>query len=367
MLLREADGMDSPASDLTPDQVRAAFDGGRDYLAACTGGLYPRDTVVALRAVLDRAPARGLDMPEVDRTVVALRADAARVLGVRADDVAIGSQTSVLVSLLAANLPDGAQVLGVEGDFSSLLLPFAYAGRGIRLRTVPLQRLADEVRPGVDLVAFSLAQSATGEVIDADAVAAAARAAGARTLCDATQAAGWMPVDAARFDAVVCHAYKWLCSPRGVAFLALDAAYAARLRPVQANWYAGVEPWRSVYGTDVAFPASARRFDVSPAWEAVLGAAPALALFARASLPQLHAYTTGLAAAFRDGFGLAQPAIPSAMLAWPDPDGADLARLTAAGITASGRAGRARLAFHVFNDADDVDRALAALSGEPGV
>ncbi|WP_460774236.1 aminotransferase class V-fold PLP-dependent enzyme [Microbacterium sp. GXF7504] len=343
------------------DILRSGFDGGRDYLAACTGGLLPRAAVETLRAVLDQAPHRGLDMAEVDAAVAGMRADAARILGVHADDVAIGSQASVLVSLIAANLPDGAEVLGVEHDFSSLLLPFVHAGRGIRVRTVPLDRLAEEVRPGVDLVAFSLVQSATGEVADADAVVAAARAAGVRTLCDVTQAAGWMPVDAGRFDAAVCHAYKWLCAPRGVAFLAVSPGFAAGLRPVHANWYAGEDPWRSTYGTDAVLAASARRFDVSPAWEAVLGARDALAAFAPVPMAEVRAYTTGLAAAFRQGLGLAAPTFPSAIVTWPDPDGADLGRLTAAGITASGRAGRARVAFHVFNDTVDVARALAAL------
>jgi hypothetical protein len=35
--------------------------------------------------------------------------------------------------------------------------------------------------------------------------------------------------------------------------------------------------------------------------------------------------------------------------------------MTASGIIASGRAGRARVAFHVFNDHDDVDLAVRAL------
>ena len=49
-------------------------------------------------------------------------------------------------------------------------------------------------------------------------------------------------------------------------------------------------------------------------------------------------------------------------MTWHDPDGTDLMRLQAAGLTASGRAGRARVAFHVFNDAESVDLAVRALS-----
>jgi selenocysteine lyase/cysteine desulfurase len=346
---------------LTLADVADAFAGGRDYLAACTGGLPPRAAVAAMAADLERAPHRGPDMSALTASVAAARAEAARILGVSSDDVAIGSQTSVLVSLIAANLPDGAEVLGADGDFSSLLLPFVYAGRDIRIRTVPLADLAGEVRSDTALVAFSLVQSATGAVADADAIVTAARTHGARTLCDLTQAAGWMPVDASRFDVAVCHAYKWLCAPRGVAFLALSPEYARTLRPVQAGWYAGDDPWSSCYGTEALLAPTARRFDVSPAWQAFIGAEPALALFAEAPMAAIQVHTTGLAAAFRASLGLPEPGTPSAIVTWPDADGSDLRRLTASGISASGRAGRARVAFHVFNDADDVARAVAAL------
>ncbi|MDF2555635.1 MAG: selenocysteine lyase, partial [Microbacterium sp.] len=50
-----------------------------------------------------------------------------------------------------------------------------------------------------------------------------------------------------------------------------------------------------------------------------------------------------------------------AIVSWPDADGSALAHLRAAGISASGRAGRARVAFHVFNDEADVTRAARAL------
>ncbi|MCM3501571.1 aminotransferase class V-fold PLP-dependent enzyme [Microbacterium sp. P26] len=337
------------------------FAGGRDYLAACTLGLPTRATASAVRADLESAASGRPDVISASLAVEDARAAYARLVCTPVRDVAIGSQTSVLVSLLAASVPDGAEVLCAEGDFASLVAPFAHAGRGVRLRTAPLDRLADAVSPDTWLVAFSLVQSATGEVADAVGIAAAAARAGARTLCDLTQAAGWLPVDATMFQATVCHAYKWLCCPRGVAFLTLSPAFASEIRPVQAGWYSGDDPWSSCYGTGGTLASDARRFDVSPAWQAFVGAAPALALFADADITAAYVHTTGLAARFRDGLGLAQPERPSAIVTWPDATGEALAQLTAHGITASGRAGRARVAFHVFNDELDVDRALHAL------
>ncbi|TQM27979.1 aminotransferase class V-fold PLP-dependent enzyme [Microbacterium kyungheense] len=344
--------------------IRAAqreFPGGRDYLAACTTGLPSRSTRAAVIADLDAAAAGRVDLTAYCAAVERSRALFGSLVGVGAERVAIGSQTSVAAGLVAASLPDGAEVLVPEGEFSSMVLPFQHAGRGIRVRTAPLDDLAAHVRADTALVAFSIVQSATGEVADAAAIVAAAARADAMTMCDATQAIGWLPVAASDFDAVVCHAYKWLCAPRGVAFLALSERLASRMTPIHAGWYAGDDPWSSCYGGDVELAADARRFDVSPAWQAFVGAAPALELFAALDPADLHAHATGLATAFRTGMGLPVPARASAIVTWDDPEGCDLARLTAAGITASGRAGRARVAFHVFNDGDDVDLALAAL------
>lgn len=345
------------------ESLQEQFAGGRDYLAACTVGLPPTATVAALTADLSAAASGRPDVAAASRAVEVARGAYARLVHTAVSTVAIAAQTSVAVSVIAASVPDGAEVLCPEGDFASLVAPFAHAGRGVRLRAVPLARLAESVTTDTWLVAFSLVQSATGEVADAAAIAAATARAGVRTLCDLTQAAGWLPVDATLFDATVCHAYKWLCAPRGVAFLTLAPTFARDLRPVQAGWYSGVDPWASCYGTDAALAADARRFDVSPAWSAFVGAAPALAMFADADVTALHAHATALAARFRAGLGLPEPTRASAIVTWPDAEACALARLTTSGIIASGRAGRARVAFHVFNDDDDVDRALAALDG----
>lgn len=341
--------------------LASRFAGGRDYLAACTVGLPSRATVHAVRSELESAASGRPDVAAASRAVEDARAAYARLVHSPVDEVAIGSQTSTMVSGIAASVPDGAEVLCPEGDFASLVAPFAHVGRGIRLRTAPLTQLADAVTSDTWLVAFSLVQSATGEVADAAGIAAAAARAGARTLCDLTQAAGWLPVDATLFDATVCHAYKWLCCPRGVGFLTLRPEFARLLRPIQAGWYSGADPWSSCYGTGDDLAPDARRFDVSPAWQAFVGAAPALDMFADADITELYTHATSLAARFRAGMGLAEPARASAIVTWPDATGEALARLAAHGITASGRAGRARVAFHLFNDEGDVDRALAAL------
>ena len=89
--------------------------------------------------------------------------------------VATGARRSAMVSLVAAALPDGAEVVVPDGDFTSVVFPFlVHADRGVRVRHVPLAGLADAIGPSTTAVAFSLAQSADGVVADADAVREAA-------------------------------------------------------------------------------------------------------------------------------------------------------------------------------------------------
>jgi selenocysteine lyase/cysteine desulfurase len=227
------------------------------------------------------------------------------------------------------------------------------------VRHVPVAELAGALTERTWLVAFSLVQSATGEIADAPAIRAAASAVGAFTLCDTTQATGWLPVHAGDFDATICHAYKWLGAPRGAAFLTVQPELAELLRPVQAGWFAGDDPWASCYGPTMTLATDARRFDVSPAWPAWVGTRVALEFFSTLDPAAVYAHDTALGNALCAGLGL--PQRDQAIVTWADPTGADLTRLTAAGITASGRAGRARVAFHLWNTTADVDAVLAAL------
>ncbi len=349
------------AAGLTLTQAKTAYAPtiGR-YLAACTLGLPTIKTTTALREDGERW-ARGEASPaDYTADIAAARQSYAALVGVAAGAVAIGSQASVLAAMVAASVPDGAEVLCVDGDFSSMVFPFLQqAHRGVVVRHIALDEVAEAISPTTWLVAFSLVQSATGLLADADRITEAARAHGAFTLCDTTQAAGWMPVRADDFDATICHAYKWLGAPRGAAFLTVLPEFADRLHPNQAGWYAGLDPWQSCYGPEMTLATDARRFDVSPAWPAWVGARAALAFFASIDPELVRSHDAGLGDALCRELGI--PANGQSIVTWADADGGDLIRLAAAGITASGRAGRARVAFHLWNDRGDVDAVLAAL------
>ena len=137
----------------------------------------------------------------------------------------------------------GERVVCAQGDFTSVLFPLLAAeARGVQVELVPLERVAEAIDADTALVAVSAVQSADGRVADLDAIAAAAAHHGARTYIDASQAAGWLPIDAARFDHVAAVGYKYLLGPRGCAFMAVRPEAAERLTPVFPGWYAGEVP-----------------------------------------------------------------------------------------------------------------------------
>ncbi len=345
-------------------RLRAQFDPVAGYLNAATLGLPTRGVLSAVRAGLDEWAAGRASAPAYDEAVRRSRVAYAGLVDVPPSWVSVGAQVSAMLAPVAASLPDGARVLTVAEDFASVQFPFlAHRDRGVLVRQVPLTDLAAALTPDTDVVAYSLVQSADGRVADVAAITEAARAAGALTVVDTTQAVGWYPVDAAEFDLTVCSAYKWLCSPRGTAFLTIGPQLLDRFRPLHAGWYAGESVWQSVYGPQMHLAGDARRFDVSPAWLAWVGTAPAVEAFAATDREAVREYDVRLANLLRDRLDLA--ASDSAIVALADPDGTVEAALVAAGCAVAGRAGRVRLAFHVWNDEDDVARAADAVRDQP--
>lgn len=326
------------------------------YLNTASYGLPPTPAWEALQAVLEDWRGGRTSWEAWGDATETARRSFARLVGAPIDWVAVGGNVSSMVGLVAAALRDRARVVSAEPDFTSLLWPFM-AQREIEVELVSVERLADAVDERTDLVAVSAVQSATGQLADLDAIVDAAGAHGARVLVDATQACGWLPIDASRFDVVVCSAYKWLCSPRGTAFMTVRPELHDEITPAAAGWFAGEDVHSSYYGAPLRLARSARRFDVSPAWFAWVGAAPALELLGNIGVDAIHDHNVRLANRFLEGIGLPPggSAIASAGIR-------DAERLLAGTrVMTAARAGLLRTSWHVYNTDADVDEVLALL------
>ncbi|MEV3856540.1 aminotransferase class V-fold PLP-dependent enzyme [Streptomyces sp. NPDC050095] len=353
----------APALNL--DLVRAQYTPAVTYLNTAGSGLLPARATAAMRAAID-AMAEGRSIDSLFADTEEARAAFARIAGVPVARVATGGSVAVYTGLIAASLPEGAEVLTAEGEFSSTINPFHVRG-DLKVRTVPLEALTESVRPGTALVAVSAAQSADGRVADLAALRAVTREHGARLYVDASQAAGWfdLAAHAAAADYVASVAFKWLTCPRGATFF-VGPEDPRELTPVFGGWVAGEKPWDSCYGPVTELARSARRFDETPSLISYTGARQSLALVEELGTDAIRAHDLALADRFRTGLAAIGhepvPAPGSPIVSVPQL-GVRQPELRAQGIELSNRAGNLRASFHFYNTTEDVDRLLDALSG----
>jgi selenocysteine lyase/cysteine desulfurase len=236
------------------------------YLNAGTNGPVPRRAVEAAEVALARQAEAGRGGHDFFVWVLGqmeeLRAVVARVMGCDAGELALARSTTdgVNVVLSALDLREDDEVLTSDEEHPGVLAPLAgmRERRGVRIRVVPFEALADEVRPQTRLVACSHVSWITGRVVDAPALAAA----GAPVLLDGAQALGAVPVDvrALGCDFYAAAGQKWLCGPGGVGYLYVRAE---RVGSLPAPWpgYGSVKDPHRPLAFDLH--EEARRFDTA--------------------------------------------------------------------------------------------------------
>jgi len=340
---------------------------GLIYLDAATYGLPPRPSVEALTRALHRWQSGEADwVEEWDRKGEVCRQHFATLIGGTAGETALVPTASAGIGLVAASLPEGMDVVVPDDEFTSLLFPLLVAEkeRCVRLHRVDFADLADAIGPGTGLVAFSLTRSQDGETAPLGDVIAAARRHGARVMVDATHAVPFVPMQSwiADIDYLVCHGYKHLLCPRGVAFLHLRRDHWDEVQPWFANWRTGDPLYDRAYGGTLDDLAKdARRFDVSLVWHAWAGAEPSLALLvnwqASGVLEEVKTLSRRLAA------GIGRPAPTASIVSIQVRDAeAAAAALAETGVRCAARGGNIRLSPHVYNTNEDIDRAIGALA-----
>jgi selenocysteine lyase/cysteine desulfurase len=329
----------------------------RGYLDTATYGLPPRSTLAAIEAAIASWSKRG-SWIDWEQDGERCRELFARIVGAEPRDIAYVAAASVAAGIVAASLPAeaGANVVLYERDFDSVLFPWqSLAERGIELRRLPLERLAAGIDDRTALVAVSLVQSADGRMPDLEAL----KASGARLFLDGTQAVGGIAVDLDGVDYLVAHSYKWLLSPRGLAFFYVRPDRLDEITPWLAGWKSRSDPFEDYYGAPELAP-DAHRLDVSLPWFSTSGARASLELIAGLGPEAIGEHNLGLARSFAAELGLAEPQSPIVRVQVENADDA-VERLKRAGVACSARSGSIRFAFHLYNDEEDVALALEAL------
>jgi selenocysteine lyase/cysteine desulfurase len=373
---------------------RDLFEIPRDvcYLNSASYSPLPRQTMEAGRAAVARKGAPWtLDAGFAGAQHERARTAAARLVNAETGDIALISSVSYGVATAAKLLRPacGSRVIVLEDDHSSPVLEWRTRAEteGFVIETV--RRPDDEDwteavlaainRPGaapIGLASISSVHWSDGGLIDIARVATALRQCGAPLLIDATHSAGVVAMDVRQFDPdfVVFPTYKWLLGPYGRAFLYIAKRHQGGI-PLEQTPFGrrDVRADNAVYFADLSYVPDARRFDMGErdhfiSMEMASIGMEMIAEWGHAAIAQRLLMLTERIASSLQGLGVSVPVrrvrAPHILsLGFADGMPVGLVEgLASDGVHVAARLGRMRVSPHVFNDEDDVDRFVTALT-----
>jgi len=315
-----------------------------------------------------------------------VRGQAARLLGVAAASrIAFVENTSVALSLIAEGLPwkAGDNVVSAACEYPSNVFPWMNLRRfGVELRLVaaedgrvPAEAVIARIDEGTRVVALSWVQYASGFRSDLARLGAACRERGVLFVVDAVQGLGALHLDAGALpvDAVAAGTQKWLLGTEGLGLLYLGPRAEERVRPTRAgprsmrhmfDWDRLEIDWND--GALAHEPGTLNTLGIlalGRSLEVLLDLGPR-AVEARV-LSLVDRLADGLTAAGLRVFSPRGAAERSGILSVihpRQPAAALTARLEERGIRVTDRGGRLRLAPHVYNSEEEVERVVAELA-----
>jgi selenocysteine lyase/cysteine desulfurase len=320
-----------------------------------------------------------------ERAFATLHGAAARLFHCRPEDIAVGSSaTELLASLAWAVAPAaGSNIVSTSLEFPSTVYPWArvarHTGAEVRLGEMkgdrpPADDLIGLIDRGTAVVCVSDVMYSTGHRLDVAALAEAAHRHGALLVIDATQSAGGIPIDVGALgaDALVAASYKWLCGPFGVAVMYLAPHLHARLDPGLVGFRSHERMW-DLRADRLTLPPNARRFEFSTmAYGCAPGLASSIDYLLELGVGRIFSRNKMLADLLIEGLRERNAEILS-----PTEDGARSSivaarfagtdvrilaeHLNQARIVVSARRNVLRLSPHLYNDAEDIRQALAAI------
>ncbi|MSP00020.1 MAG: aminotransferase class V-fold PLP-dependent enzyme [Acetobacteraceae bacterium] len=300
------------------------------------------------------------------------RAGIARLWNTDTGSIGFVSNVAEGVSIVAESLDfrNGANIVIDANEYPSVAGPFLKRAAVRQARGTGPDRFAGLVDAQTRVIGVSHVSYLTGERLDLIALRKLADSVGALLIVDFTQAAGYLPIEAAIADFAFSACYKWLLGITGVAVAFWNRARQPNWAPISAGWYS-FEPGSRGYDTPPRLRADALRFTRgNPAHAPVYVLAEALDYLAAFDMRDVQAHVQGLTTDMLERLrGLqiptltpSDPARHGASVCVPSPQAqAIVGAMAEQGVMAWNGQGRVRFSFHGYNSRHDVDRATAAL------
>ena len=375
-------GTSSGGAEPAWDRLRREFPAanGCAYLNTASRGLIPVDAARAGGHYFERMhadAAAGLGSVWAQALEQA-RARTADFINARAEDIAFLPNSSSGINIAIDLLAEPGEVLVHRDEFPSVSLPWLQRGYPVRFLeparggVLEVDAIADALSQDTRYVAISALQYASGFAVDLSALGELCRDRGLYLFCDATQAAGAIPIDVSEFDpdVLVFSGYKWVCAGYG-----LGTLYVAR-RHLESRALPGAG-WRSAkdaYGlandrVDNVQQAYALEYG-NPLLPAPLVMEASLALLDSIGIENIQRRLQQLGAHLRQGLADAGRAMNSpedlsrcgGITMFEDDDAEGLAAaLLRRDVHVSARHGLVRVSPHFYNNEQDIDHFLDEL------
>jgi len=356
------------------------------YLNSCSQGALSRTVRAAYEEYLAGWDENGAEWEHWVERAESARAAFARLIGASADEVAVTTSVSQGVSGIVSALPfergGRTKIVISEHEFPTVgQIAHAQELRGaevVHVRpeadgSIPVERFADAIDERTALVCCTTVSYRTGHRHPVGEIAKLAHEHGALCLADSYQAVGAVDMDVRELgvDFLTGGTVKYLLASAGLGFLYVRSERLERLLPTQTGWFAD----ESIFDMDISDyspAATARRFDAgTPPVPNIYAGLAGMALIQEVGVPLIEAHISGLASRLIAGLeeqGATvvtprEPARRGPLVCVRSRDvGAVVRALAAERIVASMRDDNLRLALHLYNVDEDIDRVLEALS-----
>ncbi len=199
------------------------------------------------------------------------RQRAARLLGVRGEEIAFTGSTSMGLAMVAGGLDwrAGDNVVCYRDDYPANVHPWMNLARqGVEVRYVEPRQYGHvtvaDLEPLVDartrLVSLPSAHFVSGWRLDVEAVGRFVHERGALFCLDGIQTFGALVEKMAPVDFAAADAHKWLLGPLGIAILYVSREHFERLRPALVGAHTAMTP-RFFAQQPMKFWPDARRYE----------------------------------------------------------------------------------------------------------
>ena len=308
----------------------------------------------------------------------------AGLLKVRPEQIAFMRNTSDGLSALANGISwrSGDNIVSFEREFPSNFYPWRRIRDrfGVEIRLCPeregridLDEFISLINERTRVVAISAVQYGSGYSADLRRIGQAARTSGALFVVDFIQAFGAKTFDMEFVDAAAGSSHKWLCAPEGCGIMYLSDRAREVIEPTLVGW-TSVEGWESFAGGEMHWYNNALAWETGTGPNALyFGLTNSLELLRSVGIENIESHLALLTDHLCDSLqgknyeivSSRAPAERSQIVCLNHRGGMNANdiyhQLEAKKIVVSAREGRLRIAPHLFNDLEDIDRLVEAL------